>query len=33
VSPEGVAELGADFWAAFLGEPPIIFLEARKVAT
>jgi SAM-dependent methyltransferase len=30
VSPEGIAEFGAEFWADFVESPPVIFFEARK---
>jgi ubiquinone/menaquinone biosynthesis C-methylase UbiE len=29
VSPEGVAQFGADYWKDFIEEPALIFLEAR----
>ena len=30
VSPEGLAEFGQEYWAAFLEHKPIIFIECRK---
>jgi SAM-dependent methyltransferase len=30
ISPEGIAEFGADYWANFLRHPPVIFIECVK---
>jgi SAM-dependent methyltransferase len=30
VSPEGIAQFGADYWRDFIEEPALIFLEARR---